>query len=503
MTASRPRRSGALDPALLIFAILALCAALTWLVPAGTFERSVIEVPGVGTREVVIPGSYEPSTTSSRQGVGAILLAPIRGLVAASDIVAFVLLVGGAFAVLERTGAVAAGLKRLVRAAERSRRVERLVIPLFMILFSLGGAIFGMAEETIPFVLIFVPLARSLGYDAVVGVAIPFVGSQAGFAAAFLNPFTIGVAQGIAEVPLFSGIGLRIGLWAVITAVAIAFVMAYAARVKRDPAASAVAGLTPPGPRPDAGAADGSGDRRSDAAGAGAGSGTGESGESRESGAMDRRHLAVLATFGVGVALLVVGVIRFGWYIEEIAALFVGLGIALGVVGRLRASEISAAFMEGARALVATAVIIGLARGILVVLEDGLIIDTLLMAFSSLVDDVGALGSAWVMFAAQTGLNFFVPSGSGQAALTMPVMAPLADLVGVTRQTAVLAYQLGDGFTNLIIPTNPVLIGAISLGGVPWDRWARWMLPLQGVFFALGLAALALAVLSGYGVPMS
>jgi uncharacterized ion transporter superfamily protein YfcC len=432
----------------------------------------------VGTREVVIPGSYEPSTTSSRQGVGAILLAPIRGLVAASDIVAFVLLVGGAFAVLERTGAVAAGLRRLVRAAERSRRVERLVIPLFMILFSLGGAIFGMAEETIPFVLIFVPLARSLGYDAVVGVAIPFVGSQAGFAAAFLNPFTIGVAQGIAEVPLFSGIGLRIGLWAVVTAVAIAFVMAYAARVKRDPTASAVAGLTPPG---DAGV----------------------SGESGESGAMDRRHLAVLATFGVGVAMLVVGVIRFGWYIEEIAALFVGLGIALGVVGRLRASEISAAFMEGARALVATAVIIGLARGILVVLEDGLIIDTLLMAFSSLVDDVGALGSAWVMFAAQTGLNFFVPSGSGQAALTMPVMAPLADLVGVTRQTAVLAYQLGDGFTNLIIPTNPVLIGAISLGGVPWDRWARWMLPLQGVFFALGLAALALAVLSGYGVPIS
>jgi uncharacterized ion transporter superfamily protein YfcC len=156
--------------------------------------------------------------------------------------------------------------------------------------------------------------------------------------------------------------------------------------------------------------------------------------------------------------------------------------------------------MDGARALVATAVIIGLARGILVVLEDGRIIDTLLNAMASVVDDAGTTGSAGAMFAVQTALNFFVPSGSGQAALTMPIMAPLADLVGVARQVAVLAYQLGDGFTNMIIPTNPVLIGAISLGGVPWDRWARWMLPLQVVFFALGLAALAVAVAVGYGV---
>jgi uncharacterized ion transporter superfamily protein YfcC len=481
MTSSRnPPRSGALDPALLIFGILVLCAALTWVVPPGVFEKTSIEVPGAGTREVVVPGSYERLEAPARQGVGAVLLAPIRGLVAAADIVAFVLIVGGAFAVLDLTGAVAAGLRRLVAAAERSRSVERLVIPLFMVLFSLGGAIFGMAEETIPFVLIFVPLARSLGYDAVVGVAIPFVGSQAGFAAAFLNPFTVGVAQGIAEVPLFSGIGLRLGLWCITTGIAIAFVMAYAARVKRDPSRSAVAGL----PAPE---------------GAGSPTHDDQAGAPRE---LSRRHAAVLVTFGLGIAALVVGVIRYGWYIEEIAALFFGLAIAVGLVGRLSPSRISAAFMDGARALVATAVIIGLARGILVVLEDGLIIDTVLMAFSSLVDEVGTTGSAWVMFAAQTGLNFFVPSGSGQAALTMPIMAPLADLVGVTRQTAVLAYQMGDGFSNLIIPTNPVLIGAISLAGVPWDRWARWMLPLQAILFALGLAALALAVMIGYGAPL-
>lgn len=476
-----PKRGGALDPALLIFGVLVLCAALTWVVPPGAFEKTLIEVPGAGTREVVVPGSYERLDEASRQGLGAVLLAPIRGLVAAADIVAFILIVGGAFAVLDATGAITAALRRLVVAAERSRTVERLVIPLFMALFSLGGAIFGMAEETIPFVLIFVPLARSLGYDAVVGVAIPFVGSQAGFASAFLNPFTVGVAQGIADVPLFSGIGLRIVLWGVTTAIAIAFVMAYAARVKRDPDASAVRGIEHDVAEPvSASPAD-----------------------PGEAGSLTRRQSAVLVTFALGIALLVVGVIRFGWYIEEIAALFVGVAIAVGVVGGLRPGRVSTAFMDGARALVATAILVGIARGILVVLEDGLIIDTVLMAFASLVDDVGSTGSAWVMFAAQTGLNFFVPSGSGQAALTMPIMAPLADLVGVTRQTAVLAYQMGDGFTNLIVPTNPVLIGAISLGGVPWDRWARFMLPLQGVLFALGLATLAIAVATGYGAPVA
>lgn len=469
----------ALDTSLLIFGMIVVAAALTWIIPAGRYDKETIQVPGAGAREVVIPGSFQRLAESHPQGIGALLLAPIRGIVDAADIIAFVLLVGGAFQVLQKTGAIDAGLRRLVAAAERSRQVERLVIPIFMVLFSLGGAIFGMAEETIPFVLIFVPMARSLGYDAVVGVAIPFVGSQAGFAAAFLNPFTIGVAQGIADVPLFSGMGLRVALWAITTTLAIAFVMWYAARVKADPGRSALAG------------------------GARARSGADEPVEPFGGGpvreGLSRGHVLVLLTFAAGIVLLVVGVIRWGWYIEEIAALFVGLGIALGVVGRLHPGEVSAGFMDGARALVATAVIIGLARGILVVLEDGRIIDTLLHGMAGVVGDFGTTGSAGAMFTVQTALNFFVPSGSGQAALTMPIMAPLADLVGLTRQVAVLAFQLGDGFTNMIIPTNPVLIGAISLGGVPWDRWARWMLPLQVVFFLLGLLALAAAVAGGYG----
>ncbi|MBT8337847.1 MAG: AbgT family transporter [Gemmatimonadetes bacterium] len=479
MTAPRNRPVRALDTSLLVFSMIAAAAILTWLVPPGTFEKEVIEVAGAGTREVVVPGSFSRLDTASPQGVWAVLRAPLRGIVAAADIVAFVLIVGGAFAVLQATGAVDAGLHRLVQASRRSTWIERLIIPFFMILFSLGGAIFGMAEEVIPFVLVFVPLSLRLGYDAVVGVAIPMVGSGAGFAAAFLNPFTIGVAQGIAEVPLFSGIGVRAVLWLVTTNIAIGFVTLYAARIRRDPSRSVVADI------PGLSAASGG------VAGATAGSG-----DDDESGglALTRRHGIVLTTFVLGLALLVVGVTRFGWYIEEIAGLFLGVGIVMGLIGLRGPGPVAEAFMDGARALVSTAIIIGLARGILVVLEDGQIVDTLLFAMAGVLEGWGSIGSAQGMFAVQTALNFFVPSGSGQAALTMPLMAPLADLTGLSRQVAVLAYQMGDGFTNLIVPTNAVLMGAITLGGVPWGRWARWIIPLQLVFFAVGLAALAVVV---------
>jgi uncharacterized ion transporter superfamily protein YfcC len=465
----------AFDTSLIVFSMIIVAALLTWIVPAGAFEKQVLEVPGAGARDVVVAGTYSRLPDPSPQGIGAVLKAPIRGMVEAADIVAFVLLIGGAFAVLQATGAVDSGLRRLVTIARDSPAVERLILPGFMVLFSLGGAIFGMAEETIPFVLVFVPLARSLGYDAVVGVAIPVVGSQAGFAAAFLNPFTIGVAQGIADVPLFSGIAVRLVLWVLTTSIAIAFVTWYAARVRRDARAS-VLGEAHDGP----------------------GTASMDSTPRLEKRPLSGRHQGVLVAFGAGLVVLVAGVIRMGWYIEEIAALFVGLGIVVGVIARMAPGAIARSFMDGARDLVSTAVIIGLARGILVVLEDGQVIDTVLHAMAGALDGVGPIGSAHGMFALQTALNFFVPSGSGQAALTMPLMAPLADLVGLTRQVAVLAYQLGDGFTNLIIPTNPVLMGALTLGGVPWGRWARWMLPLQVVFFGVGLAALAIVV--GFGL---
>ncbi|MDX1531686.1 MAG: TIGR00366 family protein, partial [Rhodothermales bacterium] len=429
------------DTTLIIFTIIVLAAVLTWFIPPGAFDKVEIQVEGVGTREVVVPGSFEPI---EREGVGvlerllgtvsAVLTAPIEGFVSAAEIIAFVLLIGGAFGVLQQTGAIDAGLRRLVGVARESKAVEYLLIPLFMLLFALGGATFGMSEETVPFILIFVPLALSLGYDSITGVAIPFVGAGAGFAGAFLNPFTIGIAQGIAEVPVFSGKGLRFILFVIITAVAVAYVMWHAHRVKANPQLSPVYEL----------------DRAKRREGV-------LTPEDGEDGGMTSRHAGVLLVFFLGIALLVFGVTQYGWYIVEIAALFVGLGIVIGAVGGLAPSDISRGFMAGARDLLETAVIIGLARGILVVMEEAQIIDPILNALAGAVGSFGPVVAAQTMFLVQTAINFFVPSGSGQAALTMPVMAPLADLLGVSRQTAVLAYQMGDGFTNLIIPTSAIL----------------------------------------------
>ncbi|HKK92145.1 MAG TPA: TIGR00366 family protein, partial [Longimicrobiales bacterium] len=414
--------------------------------------------------------------------VAIVLQAPILGFIDpdAAPIIAFVLLVGGAFAVLQRTGAVEASLRRLVHASRESRLVELLTIPIFMMLFSFGGAVFGMAEETIPFILIFVPLALALGYDSVTGVAIPMLGAAAGFAGAFLNPFTVGVAQGIATVPLFSGVGFRVGVWLSVSATTIAFVMWHASRVRAVPRRSPTFEI----------------DERKRRDGL-------HLDDEGDAGPLTGRQKAVLGIFFAGIAVLVWGVLVHAWYIVEIAALFVALGIVMGAVGGLGGNDTAEAFMEGARDLVSTAIIIGLARGILIVMEDGQIIDTILHTLASGLEGAGSMVAAMSMFGAQTLINFFVPSGSGQAALTMPLMAPLSDLVNVSRQTAVLAFQMGDGFTNMIIPTNAVLMGALTLGGVPWQKWARWILPLQLALFGLGLVAIAIAVGSGWGVGVS
>jgi uncharacterized ion transporter superfamily protein YfcC len=479
---SRFARFKAPDTALIIFVIIVLAAVMTWVIPPGEFAKETITVEGAGEREVVVPGSYERIEQDERtlvarlvRSVAVVFQAPILGFVdpGAAPIIAFVLLVGGAFAVLQKTGAVDASLRRLVRRARSSSTFEALLIPLFMAVFSLGGAVFGMSEETIPFVLIFVPLALALGYDSIVGAAIPFVGAAAGFAGAFLNPFTVGVAQGIAGVPLFSGLPFRLVLWVIITGVIITYVTLYARRIRRDPTLSPVYAI----------------DAKKRAEGMHV-----DVGDTTFTG----RQKAVLAVFFAGLAALVYGVLEQGWYITEIAALFVALGVVMGAVGGLGANDTAKAFMEGARDLIGAALIIALARGILVVLQDGQVIDTILHGLASTLGETGAVGSGMAMFGAQTVINFFVPSGSGQAALTMPLMAPLADLVGVTRQTAVLAFQMGDGFTNLIIPTSAVLMGALSLAGVPWTKWARWILPLQIGLFALGLVAVAVAVIVGF-----
>jgi len=341
-----------------------------------------------------------------------------------------------------------------------------------MFVFSLGGATFGMCEETIPFVAMAVPLALKLGYDSITGVAMVYLGAMIGFATAFLNPFTVGIAQGIAEIRPFSGLGFRLALWLAFTTVTIAWVMRYAARIKANPVLSPVFDLDEP--------------RRhavSDAA---------------QSEKLTRSRMAVLSIIAVGFGIIIYGAIKLGWYIDEMASMFLAIGLLSGLVVRMAPSMIASSFVKGCSEICGAAIMVGFARAVLVILEDGGIMDTILFKVSGLVGNFSPMISVQVMYVFQTLTNFFVPSGSGQAALTMPIMAPLSDLLGITRQTAVLAYQFGDGFTNVIIPTSAVTIAALGMGGVPWERWARWVLPLIVLHFALGAIALMGAVMVGW-----
>ncbi len=439
----------------LIFSLIIFTALLTYLIPGGEYQFMEI-----GGRKLIDPQSFR-YVPKNPQGIGAVLQAPIKGFIEAAQIIGFVLLVGGAFSVLQKTATIDEAIRVLVRAHEHSLFLRKAIIPVFMVIFSLAGAVFGMSEEVIPFVLLFIPLALALGYDSVVGVAIPFVGAGAGFAAAFINPFTLGVAQGIAHLPPLSGFGYRFFCWVITTWTAIWFVSRYAKKIKIEPQKSI----------------------------------TFQNDQKRKkelhleintkNGALHLKHKTILLVFTLAMVVLVLGVMFKHWYINEIAALFVATGILVGIIGRLSIDEISQAFINGAKDLVGTGLVIALARGILVVAQDGKIIGTILHALAILIKDVHPIIASQLMLFVQTAINFFIPSGSGQAALTIPIMAPLSDLLGVSRQTAVLAFQFGDGFSNLIIPTSAVTMGILSLAGIPWEKWVRWVLPLELLFMIL------------------
>lgn len=452
---------------LLIFSLLVLIAALTWIIPGGQYERTVIN-----GREVVVPGSFR-YTESNPQGLFALFIAPLKGFKEAALIIGFILFVGGSFNVLASTGAIDSFIKKLLVLHNRSKLVKSLFIPLLVFLFSFGGATFGMNEEIIPFVLILVPISLALGYDSITGVAIPLIGAHIGFASAYLNPFNVGIAQGIAELPLFSGLEYRVFCWIISTTIAVLFITYYAKRVYKNPSISPVYDL----------------DR---------GRKENEKFEEVDSNhQLSLRHKLVLIIFALSLIWLIIGVIKFQWFIEEISALFVIMGLLAGIVARMKSDDIIKSFINGAKDLVGTAIIVALARATLVISRDGQIIDTILYGLTPFVESSSPIFSAQKMFITQAIINFFVHSGSGQAALTMPIMAPLADLTGVSRQTAILAFQFGE-YTNIIIPTSAVTMGALTMAKVPWERWAKWVLPLMIILFVLGFLLLIPPFLINY-----
>lgn len=443
------------DSLILIVGVMVLVAILTWLLPSGEFERHMIEYGSNGEthqKEVVIPGSYH-QTEGSPVNFLEFFVYPLKGIVSAANIVAFILLIGGVFSVINATGAINAGLFKLLEKAEQSPALRSMLIPLLMLVFSLCGATFGMAEETLLFVMVTIPLAKRMGYDEFVGLAIPFLGAGAGFAGAFVNPFTLQIAQGVAELELLSGWEYRIVTWFLFTATAIIFVMRYANKVRKDHidynsgnAASTSEELSP-------------------------------------------SQAIVLILFAVSIVILIIGSTNLDWYIEEISALFLGLAVASALIANINMDDAVASFVSGVKDMVHPALLVGFAKAILLIAEDGQIIDTMLFAVSSSAGDFPSWVNVNIMFGVQSVINFIVPSGSGQAALTMPLMTPLADVLLINRQSAVLAYQFGDGISNMIIPTSGVTMGLLSLAKIEYSKWLKWIMPF---FIALNVLALIL-----------
>lgn len=452
---------------LLIFSLLVFIAALTWIIPGGKYERTIMN-----GKEVVVPGSFR-YTESNPQDLFDLFIAPLKGFKEAALIIGFILFVGGSFNILTFTGAIDSFIKRLLILHNRSKLMKNLFIPFLVFLFSFGGATFGMNEEIIPFVLILVPISLALGYDSIVGVAIPLIGAHIGFASAYLNPFNVGIAQGIAELPLFSGLEYRVFCWIISSTIAVLFITYYARKVQNNPSISPVYDIDK--------------ERKKN-----------EKFENVDlNHQLNIRHKLVLIVFALSLVWLVIGVIKFHWFIEEISALFVIMGLLAGVFGGLTNDEIIKSFINGAKDLVGTAIIVALARATLVISRDGQIIDTILYGLTPFVESSSPIFSAQKMFIIQAIINFFVHSGSGQAALTMPIMAPLADLTGVSRQTAILAFQFGE-YTNIIIPTSAVTMGALTMAKIPWERWAKWVLPLMIILFVLGFLLLIPPFLINY-----
>ena len=431
----------------IIAAIILLCAVMTWFVPGGQYVKSD---DGTVSYEAVdsVPQTWQVFT------------AIYHGFVKQAGIIIFILVVGGAFWLLNATGAVEAGIKRFI---SKIGNRDKIVLAALTILFSLGGAVFGMSEETIPFVGIVVPLAVSMGYDAFMGMLVVYVASNVGFSSAFLNPFTVGIAQGMADLPLFSGMGYRLFCWGILTALLVVFVVIYARALRQAQGPKPVGEpVEPQALRP-----------------------VGELVEP-----LTRRQSWILVVLLLTVVALIVGVTRFEWYMPEITGLFLAMGIICGIIAGFPSDRIVKELMAGAKDILSAALVVGLASGIIVILQDGKIVDSILHSMQDGLEGSGKAGSLTAMYGIQALINLIIPSATAKAAITIPIMAPFSDMVGVSRQAMVLAFQFGDGFTNMITPTSGVLVAALAMARIPYSKWVKWIWKMVLALLVLGLLLL-------------
>ncbi|MBO4489204.1 MAG: YfcC family protein [Bacteroidales bacterium] len=496
----------------IVFAIIVVCAALTWIIPGGEFDRQTVNVDGQ-ERNIVVDNSYH--RVESQPQTWQVFTAFFSGFQRTAHIIVFILMIGGAFWIMNETNAINKGIFLFLEKTQKIQKykffravgVDNILIISIMIVFSLFGSVFGMSEETIAFIGIFVPLAISMGYDSITGVLMCYVAAHIGFAGAMLNPFTIGIAQGLSGLPTFSGIGYRFLCWVLLTIIGIIFTLLYARHVKRHPESSLMyeldqywrdkasseavtQELTPSSKRvwvvfallsaimlfcairmPHT---------------------TITLGSTAHQlvlwpiiagifillgffAARKSVHHFILTLLLLTITCLVVGVLGYGWYVMEIAGLFFAMGISVGIAYGFRFDKVTRLFLEGCKDIMVAALIVGLAGGIIVILEDGKVIDTILYAISQGMGNAGRIGTTASMYVVQNLLNLIIPSGSAKAALTIPMMAEWSDLMGVSRQLTVLAFQFGDGFTNMITPTSGVLIAVLGVARIPYAQWFKFI----------------------------
>ena len=446
--------------------MIILAAILTHVIPAGQYAR-VENANGVS---VVDPATFEYVEQNGASVMDVFKAVP-AGMSAVSSLLFFVLIVGGAFQIINATGAMEAAINKMVR---RLGKHEIFVIPIFMLIFACASATMGVTDECIAFVPLGIMVARSLGYDSIVGTSMVMMGVACGFNAGPLNPWNVGIAQGIAELPLYSGFTLRLVLMIVFLATGAFWIMRYAAQVKRCREASLVYELEVE--------KDGQ--------------------ELRDVGnfqQMTLRHGLVLLTFVIGLEYEVYGVMKNGWGISDMSPVFLAIGLIGGLIGGLTPNQVAAEFINGAKSLVFGVIIIGTARGIMVILTNGMILDTIIHALATLLTNLPSQFSAIGMYVVQILINFVIVSGSGQAAATMPIMTPLADLTGVSRQIAVLAFQLGDGITNSINLQSSTMNTYLSVSGISYPKWFKFIMPLIITWLLIGLVFLLVASAINYG----
>ncbi len=518
----------------IVFFIVLFAAMLTWIIPPGKYVKTTEVVDGVEKSvmtfyykdqlptEAAAAFKSEPQTW---QVFGTLF----KGFVKQSGIIIFTLMIGGAFWIMNTSKAIDVGIYSFLAFTKRLEHnriikklgVDNIIIVLIMTLFSFFGAVFGMSEETIAFVIILIPLAISMGYDSIVGVSLVYVAAHLGFSGAILNPFTIGIAQGLAEIPLFSGIEYRIFSWIIINIVGFTFILKYAHFIKKNPTKSimyeedaywrkkdseqdtTVVYYTPRSAwlvyffitgvliafsffYPETTMTIGNSSFQFHVLPVLAA-------VFALTGYLTLKktvHYFILLLLTYTIIFLIVGVMGYGWYVMEIATLFMALGIASGISINKSADNIAKLFLEGVKDILSAAIVIGLAGGIIVTLEDGGIIDSILYGLSRAMMNFGDVASVGVMYLIQTVINIAIPSGSAKAAITMPIMAPFSDLIGVSRQATVMAFQFGDGFTNMITPTSGVLIAVLGVARIPYDKWVKWIWPLMIVLIILGFLLL-------------